>query len=273
MCTYRRPTRLIRSVAEVFSQERIDDQVVVVVDDGSDDEGRTEAALVELKQEFGNRLTVIRQETNQGVAVARTTGVKAGIDTGAVALCFHDDDDLWLPDRLVAGFAPFADPAVAMTYGDQHQIDDSFLTTGEVTVVWSSRSRGYWGTIAEGMIRGRPYFPFQTAMFSAELCRALVPFLAVRESEDNEFALRALKTIKRNPKLRFARLPQLLAYHVSSPDSLSLTPENRAIRDDVHRAIFAQHLPRPVVNVMFELSRRVLRPAAIRMGRAQPLSR
>lgn len=269
VCTYRRPERLARAVQEIFDQRGVDNQVVVVVDDGSDDGGRTGAAIDQLLSLHGYRVDVVRLPVNRGVAAARTTGVARAAELGATAVCFHDDDDLWLPNRLADGFAPFADPKVAMTYGDQQRIDDSFLDTGEVNVVWASTTRGYWGTIADGLLRGRVYFPFQTAMFRTEICPQLLPFMPVRESEDLDFALRALRLIRRSPGRRAVHVPRLLAYYVSSIDSLSQTEANRAMRQGVHRQIFSQHVPGPAVDLLFTLSHRLLRPAAIRLGRAR----
>lgn len=271
ICTYRRPERLARVVHEVFDQEGVDgDTAAVVVDDGSDDEGRTAEVLEQLRLQLGDRLTTITHPRNRGVAAARTTGAEAAIDLGAELVCFHDDDDLWRPNRLAAGAAPFRDPAVALTYAEQQRIDDSFLRTGRVNVVWQSRTRSYRRTVVDALLRGRLYLPFQTVMLRADLCRQLLPFLAVREAEDLDLAFRTLHTIDRHPTLRAVRLPDLLAYHVVSSDSLSGTDENTRIREQIHRDILAGAVPRPVVDAMFGLSRRVVRPAGVRLGRARP---
>ncbi len=93
VCTYKRPDLLDRTVRRVFAQEDYDRQFVVVVDDGSADEGRTEAALTVLKRDFSDRLIVVCHGQNRGVATARTTGVEVAVGQGASIVCFHDDDD------------------------------------------------------------------------------------------------------------------------------------------------------------------------------------
>lgn len=270
VCTYRRPERLARVVHEIFDQEGVTDPVAVVVDDGSDDEGRTAEVLDRLSLELGDRLVTISHPGNRGVAAARTTGAETAIGLGAELLCFHDDDDLWRPNRLAAGAAPFRHPAVALTCAEQQRIDDSFLQTGRINVVWQSPTRSYRRTVVDALVRGRLYLPFQTVMLRASLCRQLLPFLAVSEAEDLDLAFRALRTIERSPTLRAVRLPEVLAYHVVSTDSLSVTDENTRLREQIHRDILAGAVPRPVVDAMFGLSRRVIRPVGVRLGRARP---
>lgn len=268
-CTYRRPDRLRRAVQDVFEQHDHSGQRVIIVEDGSDD-GRTDSVVETIVETYGDRVDVVRHGINRGVAAARTTGIARAAELGADLVCFHDDDDLWVPNRLSLGTAPFADPAVAMTFGHQKRISDSYLESGEIEEVWSCPSRGYWGTIADGLLRGRVYFPFQTAMFRTELAAGLLPFMPVRESEDVDFALRALRIIKRTRGLRAEQVPQLLAYHVSSVDSLSESDTNNRIREDVHRQIFRRHVPALLVGGMFTVSSRVLRPTAAVLGRARP---
>ena len=273
VCTYRRSDLLDRAVRQVFAQEGYGRQFVVAVDDGSADEGRTDAALAVLERDFAERLVVVRHDQNRGVAIARTTGVKVAVEQGASIICFHDDDDYWPPNRLALGAGPFQDPATALTYGVQHSIDDSVHHTGEINVVRSLPSVGYRRVIFDGLMRGRVYFPFQTVMFRAELCSRLIPFKPVRESEDVDFALRAMGIIHRAPNLQAVFVPHVLAYYVTSPDSLSQTDENNRMRESVHREILAEHVPRRVVDVMFAISNHVLRPVGVRLGKARKLAR
>jgi GT2 family glycosyltransferase len=73
---------------------------IIVVDDGSSD--GTAAALADA---FGARIRILRT-ANRGVAAARNSGVAAS--TGDL-IAFLDSDDLWLPDKLAAQIAFFAD--------------------------------------------------------------------------------------------------------------------------------------------------------------------
>lgn len=80
------------TLASLATQTRPPDQVVVV-DDGSSDGG---SALVEPWSSV-LPLTLIRHETNRGLAMTRCTAIDF-LETDLVALL--DADDVWLPDGL-----------------------------------------------------------------------------------------------------------------------------------------------------------------------------
>ena len=180
----------------MFAQEGYDRQFVVVVNDGSVDEGKPMRLLRCSTFFFRPRC---RRTPRPGPRCRnRAHGrVRVTVKQGASICLFHDDDDYWPPDRLALGAAPFQDPATALTYGDQHRIDDSVHQSGEINVVWSSPLVGYHRAIFDGLMRGRVYLPFQTVMLRGELCSRLIPFKPVRESEDVDFALRAMGLIHR----------------------------------------------------------------------------
>lgn len=107
---YNRPALVRRAVESVLAQD-FHDLEVIVVDDASTDD--TPAAL----QAIGDdRLAVLRQPRNRGVAAARNRGIAAA--RGAfVALL--DSDDSWLPGKLSRQVALLraAPPVVGMVYG------------------------------------------------------------------------------------------------------------------------------------------------------------
>ena len=84
--------KTIVGALESLSQQSLHPHHVVVVDDGSQDEG---AALVEAYA-APYRLSLIRQQ-NQGPAAARNAGIMASSED---LVCFLDADDLWLPRKL-----------------------------------------------------------------------------------------------------------------------------------------------------------------------------
>lgn len=87
---------------------------IIVVDDGSTDD--TQQVLAR----FGNRIRVVRQE-NQGVAVARNTGVAHA--TGDL-LAFLDADDLWLPAKLEKQVERFVrDPGLGLVHCGVLEVD------------------------------------------------------------------------------------------------------------------------------------------------------
>lgn len=86
---------------------------VIVVDDGSND--RPEAVV-----ERYNHVRLIRQ-SNQGLAAARNTGLKAA---SAELIVFLDADDRLLPSALEAGLAALqARPECAFAFGGHRRVD------------------------------------------------------------------------------------------------------------------------------------------------------
>ena len=101
--TYNRRAWVRAAVASACAQHDVACQVIVV-DDGSSD-GTAPA----LREEFGTRVQVLGS-ANRGVAAARNLGVAASTTE---LIAFLDSDDLWLPDKLAAQVAFFADHATA----------------------------------------------------------------------------------------------------------------------------------------------------------------
>ena len=87
-------TSYLRSALEsVFAQTYRPFEVIVVDDGSTDDSG-------EIAQSFPEVRYI--HQANQGVAVARNTGLK---DARGEFVAFLDQDDLWLPEKLAAQMA------------------------------------------------------------------------------------------------------------------------------------------------------------------------
>jgi glycosyltransferase involved in cell wall biosynthesis len=93
--TYNRAGFLKTAITSALAQT-LQDFEVIVVDDASQDD--TEKVL---RQFQDSRITLIRHETNQGVAAARNTGV---VNSKGKYIAFLDDDDEWLPDKIERQF-------------------------------------------------------------------------------------------------------------------------------------------------------------------------
>jgi glycosyltransferase involved in cell wall biosynthesis len=91
--TYNRARDVARAVESAIGQSYpADRHEILVVDDGSRDEGATEAAL----RPFGERVRYLRKD-NGGVSSARNHGIE---HARGDFIAFLDSDDEWLPDKL-----------------------------------------------------------------------------------------------------------------------------------------------------------------------------
>jgi len=89
--TYNRPALLRNSINSVLSQTYRDFELIVIDDCSSDN---TPGVLEDFRDE---RLKVIRNSSNKGIAAVRNIGVTS---SQGKYIAFLDDDDEWLPDKL-----------------------------------------------------------------------------------------------------------------------------------------------------------------------------
>jgi hypothetical protein len=168
---------------------------VIVVDDGSAD------ATSRVAAERGAR--VIRQ-ANQGVSVARNTGVAAA--TGEW-VAFLDSDDLWAPDKLEAQWEVVrTHPQIGFIFTDEAQFD-----AGGVTLESFFRSRPNYqriqrraagpgivlletDSLVEGVMDGNFLVP-SSWLVKRSLLEAAGPFNPALSGagEDRELSLRLLR--------------------------------------------------------------------------------
>jgi glycosyltransferase involved in cell wall biosynthesis len=93
--TFNRGHQLERALRACLAQD-FTDWEAVAVDDASSDPSAVDAADV-VRRIGDPRVRLVRHEQNQGVCVARNTGVRAARGTW---LIFHDDDDELVPGAL-----------------------------------------------------------------------------------------------------------------------------------------------------------------------------
>lgn len=86
--------RFIQETIEAVQKQTYKNWELLLVDDCSKDRS---CALIEEKAAKDDRIRLIRQETNQGAAVARNCGIR---HAKGRYLCFLDSDDLWEHDKL-----------------------------------------------------------------------------------------------------------------------------------------------------------------------------
>ncbi len=86
--------RFIQETIESVQKQTYENWELLLVDDCSKDKS---CALIEEKAAKDERIRLIRQETNQGAAAARNSGIR---HAEGRYLCFLDSDDLWDHDKL-----------------------------------------------------------------------------------------------------------------------------------------------------------------------------
>jgi glycosyltransferase involved in cell wall biosynthesis len=122
---YNAAATLDETVRSIRGQSHADIEIVVV-DDGSPDDGAT-LAIAEHHARLDPRVRAIRQD-NAGVAAARNAGI-AVTRSPFVACC--DADDLWAPHFLERGLAAFREggPEVGLVYSWFATIDPRSIVT------------------------------------------------------------------------------------------------------------------------------------------------
>jgi hypothetical protein len=109
--------RFIVATLDSVLAQTFKDFEIIVVNDGSPDSEELERVL----EPSRSRIIYLRQE-NQGVSVARNTGIRESRGKFIAPL---DADDLWEPEHLAAQLEAFhADPSIDMIYADARIFGD-----------------------------------------------------------------------------------------------------------------------------------------------------
>lgn len=134
---YGRPAYLQQAIDSVLSQT-VNDLEVIVVDD---------ASPTPLEVRDDQRVRVVRLDSNLGPAGARNVGVASS--HGSI-LAFLDDDDLWLPDRLVGVEEALRDADVCVCWQSptgrilEGMVHDVILDTTTPSLGATAVTRGAW---------------------------------------------------------------------------------------------------------------------------------
>ena len=95
--TFGRPALLNRAIESVLEQTYDNFEVIVVDDNDEESDFRKETEAIMSKYEENNQITYIKHKYNKNGAAARNTGIT---NSNGSYLCFLDDDDYFLPNKL-----------------------------------------------------------------------------------------------------------------------------------------------------------------------------
>ncbi len=114
--TYKRADFLPRAINSVLNQTYKNVEIIIVDDNGNQSEyqSKTQAMIEELYGEAEN-IIYIKNDENIGGANSRNKGV--GVSSGDY-LCFLDDDDIYLPNKIETQLKYMVDNNLEMSFTD-----------------------------------------------------------------------------------------------------------------------------------------------------------
>jgi glycosyltransferase involved in cell wall biosynthesis len=178
LTTFNRATIVRRAIDSVLDQTFADLELIVVDDGSTDDTGDVVSAVAD------ERLVLVRHERNLGLAEARNSGVRAARGT---FVCFLDDDDELLPEKLSVQLAAFEneenrDNVLLWT---QAIVDDGISTTIKPT-----RGLREGEPLSEYLMCGDGALPIHAVMVTRSLLLETMFEARERRFEDYTWLLR-----------------------------------------------------------------------------------
>ncbi|MFZ0665643.1 MAG: glycosyltransferase [Acidimicrobiales bacterium] len=163
LAVYNGESRLGRAIDSVRSQTDPDWEIVAV-DDGSTDsswEILTEASRDD------PRIRTFRTSNSGGPARPRNIGIR---EARGEAICFLDQDDLWLPEKLTLQRPLLERPEVGVVYGDAW-VEDNDHERRLYSDLWGA---GFCGEVTSQLIESN-FIPALTAVIPASVVRSVGP--------------------------------------------------------------------------------------------------
>lgn len=117
---------LAQSIDSVLSQ-KVSDWELIVIDDCSSDSSVSLVERYRSDPRLKQRLTLLKNESQQGPAVSRNRGIEAARGR---YIAFLDCDDVWLENRLISQIDLFQDRQVRLVCGGYRVIDATGAPTG-----------------------------------------------------------------------------------------------------------------------------------------------
>jgi glycosyltransferase involved in cell wall biosynthesis len=204
--TYNRATLLPRAVTSALSQTCADFELIIVDDGSSDDTAAVVAA-------FADPRIVYVPRQHGGAAAAENAGL--AVARGRL-IGFLDDDDEWLPGKLAAQMAAFADesPETGVVYTGRWRLRGGRRSYGP-----SPRILRKNGAIHREIVLRTTFVPLVCALVRRE-CFAEVGGFDEALPTSNDYDL----WIRMSRRYRFRYLPEPLVLVHATPGSMSTGP-------------------------------------------------
>lgn len=118
--TYKRPIEILgKAIKSVLEQTYTSFEVIIVDDNHTSDPIRKDiSTYISSLKDY--RIRLVQNETNMGGAQARNTGIA---ECKGDFIAFLDDDDEWLPNKLLFQIEKFNDKDVGLVYCDSYTIN------------------------------------------------------------------------------------------------------------------------------------------------------
>lgn len=212
-----------------------DDYEIIVIDDGSIDNTKR------ILDQFAEKITYIYQ-SNQGVAVARNTGIKA---TRGKYIAFLDADDIWFKNKLKLEVEILENnPDIDLVHANDVKISsDKKILRG-----YTRNKKNLDGYLAKGLILRKFHIQISTVLIRRKCIEKyglFDPNLSKLGAEDREFFYRITK------KCKAKYINKDVSYYRVSSNSLSANRQNML---DGHKYILDKHFPK--TRFGFNLTRR-----------------
>jgi hypothetical protein len=177
LTTFNRSALLTRAIESVLAQT-LDDFELIVVDDCSTDDTSEVISRID-----DPRVSFMRHETNLGLASARNSGIHRARGR---FVCFLDDDDELLPDKLSAQTRAFddeADPDRVLIY-TQAVVDDGISSNVKPRRPLRARE-----PLSEYLMCGEGALPIHSVMVTRKLIQDTMFAPGERRFEDYSWLL------------------------------------------------------------------------------------
>ena len=123
--------KFIRETMDCVRAQTYPQWELLLVEDGSSD-GSADLISKYMEEECDERVRLIRQPSNQGVAKARNRGVQ---EAAGRYIAYLDADDLWTPEKLERELAFMKEKNAAFVFTGYEFADENGVGTGKIVRV------------------------------------------------------------------------------------------------------------------------------------------